>query len=310
MAARLTPAAALAAALALAPAPAALGDGGALAGRIRALRASVAEMEAGLGRLGRRRDRAREAGAEAERESRRIGEELGAARRALAEERSRVRALLRRAAAESLAGGRGPGSLAAASVALGALEERGRELDRRAARVGRLAGLHGEAEARRRELARTESDLGALLEGLEARRGAAARRRDRLAARERRRRRRAGARGAFSLPLARYTSLDRNDRGITLRFEGARPIRSTGDGRISYVGGLSTYGNVIMIDHGGGTRSVLLGFFEARVEKGQRVRRDEDIALSDDRGGGGQVYFELRKGDGIHHAIRSVGAGA
>ncbi len=69
-------------------------------------------------------------------------------------------------------------------------------------------------------------------------------------------------------------------------------------GKVIHSGALSTYGNVLMIDHGKDTISVCLGDFKARVPKGKRVKSGDVIGytLKPTRKDS-KLYFEVRVKD-------------
>lgn len=97
----------------------------------------------------------------------------------------------------------------------------------------------------------------------------------------------------FFPPIIGPRSLEnKNKKGVTYIFDGHKQALAPGDGEIVYVGGLSTYGNVVMIDHGQETRSVLLGSFIPKVKKGDKVKVGSSIG---DYKNGGKLYFEIRK---------------
>jgi murein DD-endopeptidase MepM/ murein hydrolase activator NlpD len=107
----------------------------------------------------------------------------------------------------------------------------------------------------------------------------------------------------FSAPLQDYQSMDHGDKGVSFSFKGRQPVVSTQEGEIVYAGELSTFGNVVMIDHGDETRSVILGDFIPRAQKGLRVRVGDVIGYTTDRIQQGQVYFEIRKQNTVVNTI-------
>jgi murein DD-endopeptidase MepM/ murein hydrolase activator NlpD len=116
---------------------------------------------------------------------------------------------------------------------------------------------------------------------------------------------------ALSVPVALYgwrTSPFTGEReahyGVTLASPLRRPVLAPGGGVVRYVGTprekrsneWTRFGNVVVIDHGGGVTSVLGGFATMAVQSGTHVRRGETI------GSVGQsawtrvpaLYFEVR----------------
>ncbi|MBT7669948.1 MAG: peptidoglycan DD-metalloendopeptidase family protein [Bdellovibrionales bacterium] len=106
-------------------------------------------------------------------------------------------------------------------------------------------------------------------------------------------------------PIDKFIGQQHKKKGITYRFMGVRPVMATGDGEIVYLGELSTYGNLLIINHGNKTRSILLGEFTPKVKKGKRVRQGELIGyttrLASTVGQEGQLYFEVRQGEMIQN---------
>lgn len=110
---------------------------------------------------------------------------------------------------------------------------------------------------------------------------------------------------SFAGPLRHFSALEHQDRGVTFRFEGAKEILNTAEGRVAYIGTLSTYGNVLMVDHGNDTRSVFLGDFHSQVEVGQTVAKGDIIARasSDNNRRSNELYFEVRKSNIVQNTI-------
>jgi murein DD-endopeptidase MepM/ murein hydrolase activator NlpD len=74
-------------------------------------------------------------------------------------------------------------------------------------------------------------------------------------------------------------------------------VYATGQGVIVYSGDLSTYGKLVMIDHGDGLKSVILGRYKVNVKKGDLVRKGDVIGMtSPGLEKNSEIYFEIRKG--------------
>lgn len=114
----------------------------------------------------------------------------------------------------------------------------------------------------------------------------------------------------FSPPLQEYRSMDHGNKGVSFSFKGRQPVLSTQAGEIVYAGELSTFGNVVMIDHGEDTRSVILGDFLPRAEKGLKVKSGDIIGYTTDRLQQGQVYFEIRKLNTVVNTIHLMDSNA
>ena len=63
-----------------------------------------------------------------------------------------------------------------------------------------------------------------------------------------------------------------------------------------YQGTLSNFGNVVMIDHGKETRSIILGKFIPKLSKGAVVKAGDVVGYTrDSRNQEEKLYFEVRK---------------
>ena len=78
--------------------------------------------------------------------------------------------------------------------------------------------------------------------------------------------------GEFYPPIYSYQAMEYQKKGVTFNFHGKNEVRATKAGKIVYTGTLANYGNVLMIDHGNDTRTVLLGQFDYSVKNGDSVR--------------------------------------
>ncbi len=105
--------------------------------------------------------------------------------------------------------------------------------------------------------------------------------------------------GVFLPPLENHTSMDFRKKGVTFLFNGKQPVMSPRAGKVIHKGQLSTYGNVVMIDHGQETISVCLGDFDPKITKGASVKKGQVLGYTQakKRGTPGKLYFEVRKKD-------------
>lgn len=99
----------------------------------------------------------------------------------------------------------------------------------------------------------------------------------------------------FYSPLDTHTDIEHKNKGINFKFNHEGPVTATQNGKIVYAGDLSTFGNVVMIDHGDETRSVILGQFKPIVKKGDAISSGETIGHTLPHKGEGRLYFEVRK---------------
>lgn len=109
----------------------------------------------------------------------------------------------------------------------------------------------------------------------------------------------------FSTPLEDYFDVSFKNKGLTFKFKGLSQIFASKDGQVVYSGSLSTYGNVLMIDHGNNTRSVILGDIEISVKKGDKVRKGSIIGHTKNGSSReGNLYFEVRNKDLVQNTIK------
>lgn len=105
--------------------------------------------------------------------------------------------------------------------------------------------------------------------------------------------------GEYYPPLYNYHNLEYQKKGVTFNFVGKNEVRATKAGKIVYTGALASYGNVLMIDHGNDTRTVLLGQFDYAVKNGDVVKDSQVVGYTNPRSnsglGEGRIYFEVRK---------------
>ncbi len=86
-------------------------------------------------------------------------------------------------------------------------------------------------------------------------------------------------------------------KGLDLRAPAGEPVRAVASGRVVYAGWMKGYGNLLIVDHGGGYHTVmahLAGFLRA---VGDDVLTGDELARVGDSGShkGAYLYFELRK---------------
>lgn len=84
--------------------------------------------------------------------------------------------------------------------------------------------------------------------------------------------------------------------GLDLRAREGTPVYAAADGQVVRSGIAGAYGNVVVIDHGGGLVSLSGHHRENLVAHGERVRRGQVIGLVGHTGNatGDHLHFELR----------------
>jgi len=108
----------------------------------------------------------------------------------------------------------------------------------------------------------------------------------------------------FSTPLEDYFDVSFKNKGLTFKFKGLNQVFASKNGNVVYSGNLSTYGNVLMIDHGNNARSVILGDIEITVKKGDKVTKGSIIGhTKGDPLKEGSLYFEVRNKDQVQNTI-------
>jgi murein DD-endopeptidase MepM/ murein hydrolase activator NlpD len=99
--------------------------------------------------------------------------------------------------------------------------------------------------------------------------------------------------------LDNYLNHEGSTKGLTYYYKGANNIKSPSKGVIVHSGKLSSLGNVLVIDHGGGLRSVILGEFIGHVKKDDLVEENQVLGVTTSAPGQNvsSLYFEIRKED-------------
>ncbi|MDP2688842.1 MAG: peptidoglycan DD-metalloendopeptidase family protein [Deltaproteobacteria bacterium] len=85
--------------------------------------------------------------------------------------------------------------------------------------------------------------------------------------------------------------------GIVIEAPLGAPVKSVYGGKAVYVGWLKGYGQVVIIDHGGGFYTLFAYLSEALKQRGDDVGKGDDIGLVGDTGprASGGLYFEIRQ---------------
>ena len=85
--------------------------------------------------------------------------------------------------------------------------------------------------------------------------------------------------------------------GYTYQVPPGAPVRAVGPGLVVFAGWLEGYGQVVILDHGGGYHSVYAHLATLAVQVGQAAQRADTLATTGSSGSleGPKLYFELRK---------------
>ena len=86
--------------------------------------------------------------------------------------------------------------------------------------------------------------------------------------------------------------------GVMIAAAAGTPVRAVADGRVVFADWMTGYGNILIIDHGGGTMSLYAHNDGLLKGVGDAVRRGDVIASVGSSGGLERpaLYFELRRG--------------
>lgn len=96
--------------------------------------------------------------------------------------------------------------------------------------------------------------------------------------------------------------------GLDVANNRGTPIKVTADGVIKYAGWQQNYGQVIVVEHKYGFRTVYAHLSLIKVKVGQKVKRGNVIGLMGDTGSstGPHVHYEVWKNDSLQNPIRYV----
>ncbi len=85
--------------------------------------------------------------------------------------------------------------------------------------------------------------------------------------------------------------------GIVIEAPFGTPVKSVYDGKVIYTGWLKGYGQVMIIDHGGGFYTLFAHLYKILKERGEKVGKGEEVALVGDAGTRTSpgLYFEIRQ---------------
>jgi len=86
--------------------------------------------------------------------------------------------------------------------------------------------------------------------------------------------------------------------GIGIAAAAGTPVKSVSSGTVAYAGLMGTYGNTVILEHGGGDYSVYGSLGEIEVRKGARVTKGQIVGTvgTSDPQLGPHLHFEIRRG--------------
>jgi septal ring factor EnvC (AmiA/AmiB activator) len=87
-------------------------------------------------------------------------------------------------------------------------------------------------------------------------------------------------------------------KGVDIRASAGSPVRVVAPGRVVYAGLLRGYGNLLIVDHGGGYHTLMAHLATMTAEAGSEVEGGQVVGTVGDTGSlkGAYLYFEIRKG--------------
>jgi septal ring factor EnvC (AmiA/AmiB activator) len=85
-------------------------------------------------------------------------------------------------------------------------------------------------------------------------------------------------------------------KGLFIKTDAGQPVRAVADGMVVYADWVRGFGNLLVVDHGGGYLSVYGNNESLLKQVGERVTSGENLATAGNTGGAQEtgVYFELR----------------
>jgi septal ring factor EnvC (AmiA/AmiB activator) len=108
--------------------------------------------------------------------------------------------------------------------------------------------------------------------------------------------------GKYAVPVAgeivkRFGETDgfQDAKGLTIRTRPAAQVIAPFDGQIMFAGPFKGYGQILIIDHGGGYHSLLAGIDQIEASVGQRVVAGEPVGVMKSGDPNPSLYLELRR---------------
>jgi hypothetical protein len=95
------------------------------------------------------------------------------------------------------------------------------------------------------------------------------------------------------LPLKKLSAIERQNKGVLMKINQPQDLYSIQRGQVIYIGTLSTFGHVLILDHGHGETSIFLGDFSPTVNKKEMIY--EGQKLGEASVGKNFIYFEIRR---------------
>ena len=84
--------------------------------------------------------------------------------------------------------------------------------------------------------------------------------------------------------------------GIDIAVEPGSPVISVADGEVAKIWWLPSYGNLIIVSHDGGFRTIYTHLAEIHVSEGTKLKEGDSLGFSGEALEGPRIHFELWKG--------------
>ncbi|MEX2662126.1 MAG: peptidoglycan DD-metalloendopeptidase family protein [Vicinamibacterales bacterium] len=96
-------------------------------------------------------------------------------------------------------------------------------------------------------------------------------------------------------PVGRVPGINVTRNGIDLSLPDGRTVAAIHEGVVTFAGPFTAYGNLVIVDHGGGAQTLYGHLASVSVNRGDRVSAGTQVGLSGrNPGGNPALYFELR----------------
>ena len=108
----------------------------------------------------------------------------------------------------------------------------------------------------------------------------------------------------FKNPVQDFSTFTGSAKGVTFKYNSIQPVKAVAGGKVVFAGDLASYGQVVLIDHGGDLRTVLLGKMDIKVKKNDTVNDGDILAYTQKETNEAQnLYFEVRKKNTAQNTI-------
>jgi septal ring factor EnvC (AmiA/AmiB activator) len=103
------------------------------------------------------------------------------------------------------------------------------------------------------------------------------------------------ARGTLEIRFGDRTATGAKSRGLTFRTRPGAQVVAPFDGKVAFAGRFRSYGQILIIKHGGKYHTLLAGLGRIDAQAGQWVLAGEPVGVMADDGNGPELYVEIRR---------------